>query len=57
MKSGWEARERTRREKEREREEREAEEKREEDERSQDLHGWASKLRKEHDVSLRSKII
>ena len=50
MKAGWDARERARKEKEREREEREAEEKREEEERTQDLHGWASKLRKEHEV-------
>lgn len=52
MKAGYEARERARREKEREREEREAEVKREEDEREQDLEGWSSKMRKEHEVSI-----
>ena len=50
MKAGYDARERVRKEKEREREEREAEERREEEERERDLEGWATKLRKEHEV-------
>lgn len=50
MKAGYDARERARKEKEREREERVAEERREEGERNQDLHGWAKKMRKEHEV-------
>lgn len=50
MKAGYDARERARKEKEREREEREAEERREEEERDRDLTGWASKMRKEHEV-------
>ncbi|KAJ3556891.1 hypothetical protein NM688_g1772 [Phlebia brevispora] len=49
LKAGYDARERTRKEKEREREAREAEEKREEEERENDLEGWASKLRQEHE--------
>ncbi|GJE94232.1 actin-like protein Arp5 [Phanerochaete sordida] len=50
MKAGYEARERARKEKEREREEREAEGRREEEEREQDLEGWATRLRKEHET-------
>lgn len=50
LRAGYEARERARKEKEREREEREAEERKEEEERDRDLAGWATKLRKEHDV-------
>lgn len=50
MKAGWDARERARKEKEREREEREAGEKREEEERNQDLRGWSTRLKKQHEV-------
>ncbi|KAI0079049.1 actin-like protein Arp5p [Panus rudis PR-1116 ss-1] len=50
LKAGFDARERARKEKEREREEREAEERREEEERERDLAGWASKMRREHEM-------
>lgn len=56
MKAGWEARERARREKEREREEREAEGRRDEEERNRDLQGWSGKLKKDHEVSILSRM-
>lgn len=50
LKAGFEARLRARREKEKEREERAAEERRDNEDRERDPEGWASKLRKEHEV-------
>jgi actin-related protein 5 len=57
MKAGYEARLRAKREKEKEREERELEVQREEEERERDLQGWSSRLRREHDVSLKSSYV
>jgi actin-related protein 5 len=50
LKAGFDARVRAKREKEREREEKEIEERRDLEEREADLAGWASRMRKEHEV-------
>ncbi|KAF8588490.1 actin-like ATPase domain-containing protein [Ramaria rubella] len=52
MKAGFEARMRARREKEREKAQREDEARREHEERERDLHGWAARIRAEHEAAM-----